>query len=59
VADAEIIEAIQKLGVDAQRLKACLDGHDNWGKMVHAFEYLTVCGVVCDAMLAAEQAADG
>jgi hypothetical protein len=51
--DATIIERIEALGVDADRLKTCLDSRDNWGGMVHAFEYLTVLGVVCDAMQAA------
>lgn len=48
--DAQIIERIKAQGIDYKRLKSCLDGHDNWGKLVHSFEYLTVLGVVCDAM---------
>ena len=50
--DDAIIERIKELGVDAKRLKGALDGHDNWGSLVHSFEYLTVLGVVCDAMTA-------
>lgn len=56
MADADIIARIRGLGVDAQRLKSALDGHDNWGSLVHSFVYLTVLGVVCDAMVAAEAA---
>jgi hypothetical protein len=52
--DNTIIERIKEFGIDATRLKACLDSKDHWGDMIHAFEYLTVCGVVCDAMVAAE-----
>lgn len=33
-------------GVDRARLKAALDSNDNWGKMVHAFEYLTAVSAV-------------
>jgi hypothetical protein len=53
--DRSIITKCKLLGIDGQRLKQCLDGQDNWGAMVHAFEYLTVLGVVCDAMLAEEK----
>ena len=45
-----IIERIRELGIDYPRLKAVLDNPDNWGALVNAFEYLTVLGVVCDAM---------
>lgn len=41
-----ILDKLRNLGVDGPRLKKCLDSKDNWGGMVHAFEYLTVCGVV-------------
>lgn len=53
--DLSIIERIEALGVDAGRLKSALDGHDNWGSLVHSFVYLTVLGVVCDAMQAQER----
>lgn len=36
-------------GVDRARLKAALDANDNWGKMVHAFEFLTACSAVLAA----------
>lgn len=49
-ADSTIIGRIEALGVDADRLKSALDGHDRWGSLVHSFVYLTVLGVVCDAM---------
>lgn len=48
--DKTIIETIKGLGIDADRLKDALDSRDNWGALVHSFEYLTVLGVVCDAM---------
>lgn len=51
VTDRQIIDTIKSHGIDAARLKACLDQKDNWGSMIHAFEYLTVLGVVCDAMM--------
>ena len=35
-------ELCVKQGVDRARLKAALDSNDNWGKMVHAFEFLTI-----------------
>ena len=47
---ADIIAKLKALGIDHKRLKGCLDAKDNWGDMIHAFEYLTVLGVVCDAM---------
>jgi hypothetical protein len=53
--DKTIIERIKTLGVDADRLKSALDGHDNWGSLVHSFVYLTVLGVVCDAMIEEEK----
>lgn len=54
--DLSIIERIEALGIDADRLKGCLDSRDNWGALVHSFEYLTVLGVVCDAMQEAKNA---
>lgn len=48
--NADIIEKCEKFGVDYDRLKAALDQNDNWGALVHSFEYLTVLGVVEDAM---------
>lgn len=48
--DRDILGRIRALGVDYERLKAALDSHDAWGGLVHSFEYLTVLGVVCDAM---------
>lgn len=37
------------LGIPYSRLKNAMDGGDNWGKLVHAFEYITTIGVVLDA----------
>jgi hypothetical protein len=53
--DRAIIERVKALGVDADRLKDALDSRDNWGGMIHAFEYLTALGVLCDAMQAAKK----
>jgi hypothetical protein len=53
--DRAIIDRVKALGVDADRLKAALDSRDNWGDMIHAFEYLTALGVLCDAMQAAKE----
>ena len=33
-------------GVDRARLQAALDSKDNWGKMTHAFEFLTAVSAV-------------
>ena len=52
--DREIIETINKFGIDHARLKAALDSKDPWGHLVHSFEYVTVLGVVESAMKAAE-----
>lgn len=49
---SDIVKRCQELGVDYPRLKGALDSHDNWGALVHSFVYLTVLGVVCDAMRA-------
>jgi hypothetical protein len=46
----DIIARCEAYGINYERLKACLDQHDNWGDMVHSFEYLTVLGIVEDAM---------
>lgn len=40
-------------GRTPDELAAVIDKHDNWGGMVHAFEYLTVLGVVRDEIRAA------
>lgn len=55
MSDKEIIERIKAQGIDHARLRSCLDQRDNWGGMVHAFEYLAVLGIVCDAMAAEYQ----
>lgn len=31
------------------RLERVLDGGDNWGKLVNAFEYLTACSALLNA----------
>lgn len=48
--DNTIIERCKAHGIDRKRLTAALDSNDNWGALVHSFEYLTVLGIVADAM---------
>ena len=45
-----IIERCKELGIDFERLDKALSTRDNWGGMINAFEFLTVLGVVADAM---------
>jgi hypothetical protein len=52
MAAADIIANCEAAGVDLARLERCLRGRDNWGKMVNAFEFLTVCEAVLAAMKA-------
>jgi len=33
-------------GIDKARLKEIMDGHDNWGRLVHAVDYVTVLSLV-------------
>lgn len=44
-----IITRLEGMGIDYERLTKCLDSKDNWGDLVHSFEYLTVLGVVREA----------
>lgn len=53
-----ILERCREAGVDRDRLRRCLDAKDDWGGMVHAFEYLTVLGAVA-AAFDAEATEDG
>lgn len=55
--DRAIIATCEAHGVDADRLERCLRGRDNWGRMINAFEYLTVCEAVLVAMKASRSAA--
>ena len=48
--DSEIISKLEKTGINFERLDKVLESNDNWGSLVHAFEVLTVLGVVHDAM---------
>ena len=41
-------ERLEELGVDRDRLQTALDSNENWGGMVHAFEFLATIGVVLD-----------
>lgn len=44
---SEIHTRLEEMGIDRERLKTAVD-NDNWGHLVHAFEILSVCGVVLD-----------
>lgn len=48
--DSQILDRIEEYGVNYERLHKALDSKEPWGKLVHSFEYLTVLGVVEDAM---------
>jgi hypothetical protein len=50
MSDQSIIEKIKTFGVDYPRLHNALEQKDNWGALVNSFVYLTVLGVVEDAM---------
>lgn len=39
----------EEAGVDKDRLRKALDSNDNWGAMVHAFEFLTAASAVLAA----------
>jgi hypothetical protein len=58
----EIYDTLLDLGIDKARLTACMDSNDNWGKLVHAFEYITTISAVLehwpDPEFAAEESAD-
>lgn len=41
-----VYELLESHGIDKARLKSAMDSNDNWGGMVHAFEYVTVCSAV-------------
>jgi hypothetical protein len=41
-----VYEKLAEAGINKARLKTALDSNENWGHMVHAFEFLTVLGVV-------------
>lgn len=42
----ELIQRLEGYGVTYERLKSALDSKDNWGSMVHSFEYITVLSTV-------------
>lgn len=44
---SDIHARLEEMGIDRERLKAAVD-NENWGHLVHAFEILSVCGVVLD-----------
>lgn len=37
---------LRAAGIDYQRLRKAMDSNENWGRMVHAFEYVSAIGVV-------------
>ena len=42
----QVYEALIDAGIDWKRLKKVMDGGENWGELVHAFEILTTLGTV-------------
>ena len=52
----EIHEALIVAGIDRNRLDGVLASHDAWGSLVHAFEVLTVLGIVLETWKRAEEA---
>lgn len=47
-----VVRQLEHAGIDLDRVTAVLDGGENWGRLVHAYEVLTVLGVVRDALQA-------
>lgn len=45
----DIYQQLEDLGIDKERLTKAMDSKDNWGALVHAFEYVTTLSVVLDA----------
>lgn len=41
-----LFDECEAFGIDLKRLSAALGSRDNWGGMVHAFEYVTVLSIV-------------
>lgn len=41
-----LVDALKEQGIDHARIKKVLDGGDNFGGLVNAFEVVTVLGVV-------------
>ncbi len=48
----------ERLGVDHARLSAALDASENWGALVHAFEFLTAVGVTKTALWRSDSVRD-
>ncbi len=44
-----IFAMIEELGIDYDRFKKVVAYKDNWGSMVHAFEYIAVLAVIEEA----------
>jgi len=44
-----IIAMIEELGIDYDRFHAVMEYKDDWGHLVHSFEYLAVLAVVEEA----------
>lgn len=42
----DLYAKLEEHGITKARLKKALDSKDNWGALVHSFEYLTVLGAV-------------
>lgn len=41
-----VYHQLEGFGIDEDRLREVMDGHDNYGALVHAFETVTVLSVV-------------
>jgi len=39
-------QILEEAGVSKDRLRTALDSNNNWGGMVHTFEYLATCSAV-------------
>ena len=51
----KVHEKLEELGIDQDRLSEVLTSKDNFGLLVHAFETVTVLGVVLDAWSAPDE----
>lgn len=46
MAQEDIYARLEELGIDRARFARAMEAREDWGGMVHAFEWLTVLGVV-------------
>lgn len=43
---ANVFDLLAQHGIDKSRLDEAMKSKDNWGGMVHAYEYVTTCSAV-------------